>query len=482
MKENYFRQKSFCFLLISLFRAVQNKQTKNGEKTMPRLFGTDGARGVANSELTCELAMKIGRAAAVVLAGAGKSRPKILIGQDPRISSQMLEAALTAGICSVGADVLRIGTVPTPAVAYLVKKYEADAGVMISASHNSCEYNGIKLFSGTGFKLSDELEDKIEELVKSGVYDGAHPTGENVGRVIEIQNAVEDYINHVVSTVDVRFDGMKVALDCANGSSSVCAEQLYKRLGAEVSVIHNHPDGININDKCGSTHMESLKAFVKANEMDIGLAFDGDADRCLAVDSDGNLVDGDVLIAIAALDMKKRGKLKNDTAVVTVMTNMGFWKFAEQNGINVKKTAVGDRYVLEEMLKNDYVIGGEQSGHIIFREFATTGDGELTGVQLLAAMKREGKTLRRLAGIMKIYPQTLKNVVVTPEGKAAYGEDCEIKSVIESVENELSSDGRVLVRLSGTEPKIRVMLEGTNLSDIERLADKIVDKIKERLL
>ena len=228
--------------------------------------------------------------------------------------------------------------------------------------------------------------------------------------------------------------------------------------------------------------MESLKAFVKANEMDIGLAFDGDADRCLAVDSDGNLVDGDVLIAIAALDMKKRGKLKNDTAVVTVMTNMGFWKFAEQNGINVKKTAVGDRYVLEEMLKNDYVIGGEQSGHIIFREFATTGDGELTGVQLLAAMKREGKTLRRLAGIMKIYPQTLKNVVVTPEGKAAYGEDCEIKSIIESVENELSSDGRVLVRLSGTEPKIRVMLEGTNLSDIERLADKIVDKIKERLL
>ena len=212
---------------------------------MPRLFGTDGARGVANSELTCELAMKIGRAAAVVLAGAGKSRPKILIGQDPRISSQMLEAALTAGICSVGADVLRIGTVPTPAVAYLVKKYEADAGVMISASHNSCEYNGIKLFSGTGFKLSDELEDKIEELVKSGVYDGAHPTGENVGRVIEMQNAVEDYINHVVSTVDVRFDGMKVALDCANGSSSVCAEQLYKRLGAEVSVIHNHPDGIN---------------------------------------------------------------------------------------------------------------------------------------------------------------------------------------------------------------------------------------------
>ena len=295
-------------------------------------------------------------------------------------------------------------------------------------------------------------------------------------------NAVEDYISHVISSVDVRFDGMRVALDCANGSSSVCAEEIFTRLGAEVSVIHNHPDGININDKCGSTHMESLQNFVKANRMDIGLAFDGDADRCLAVDSDGNIVDGDVLIAIAAMDMKKRGRLKNNTAVVTVMTNMGFWKFAQQNGIEVKKTAVGDRYVLEEMLKNDYSVGGEQSGHIIFREFATTGDGELTGVQLLAAMKREGKTLRRLSEIMKIYPQTLKNVMVTPEGKAAYADDAEIKGIIKWVENELGSDGRVLVRLSGTEPKIRVMLEGTDLGVIEELADKIVDKIKERLL
>ena len=316
----------------------------------------------------------------------------------------------------------------------------------------------------------------------SGVYDGAHPIGENVGRVIEMPNAVEDYIKHVVSTVDVRFDGMRVALDCANGSSSVCAEQLFTRLGAEVAVIHNSPDGININDRCGSTHMESLVSFVKAGNMDVGFAFDGDADRCLAVDGDGNIVDGDVLIAIAAMDMKKRGELKNNTAVVTVMTNMGFWKFAAGNGIEVKKTAVGDRYVMEEMLKNDYSIGGEQSGHIIFREFATTGDGELTGVQILAAMKREGKTLRRLAEIMKIYPQTLKNVVVTPEGKAAYADDGEIKSVIESVEKKLGGDGRVLVRLSGTEPKIRVMLEGTDLGVIEKLADKIVDKIKERLL
>ena len=443
---------------------------------MPRLFGTDGARGVANRELTCELAMKIGRAAAVVLAGAGKSRPKILIGMDPRISSQMLEAALTAGICSVGADVLRIGTVPTPAVAYLVKKYEADAGVMISASHNSCEYNGIKLFSGTGFKLSDELEDKIEELVVSGVYDGAHPIGENVGRVIEMPNAVEDYIKHVVSTVDVRFDGMRVALDCANGSSSVCAEQLFTRLGAEVAVIHNSPDGININDRCGSTHMESLVSFVKAGNMDVGFAFDGDADRCLAVDGDGNIVDGDVLIAIAAMDMKKRGELKNNTAVVTVMTNMGFWKFAAGNGIEVKKTAVGDRYVLEEMLKNDYSIGGEQSGHIIFREFATTGDGELTGVQILAAMKREGKTLRRLAEIMKIYPQTLKNVVVTPEGKAAYADDGEIKSVIESVEKELGGDGRCLSVFREPNPKSALCLREPTLALSKSLPTKLWTK------
>ncbi len=438
---------------------------------MPRLFGTDGVRGVANSELSCDLAMKIGRAAAVVLAGAGNSRPKILIGMDPRLSSSML-----------GADVLRIGVVPTPAVAYLVKKYGADAGVMISASHNSCEYNGIKLFSGTGFKLSDELEDKIEELVKNGVYDEAFPTGENVGQVIVMDSAAEDYIKHVISSVDERFDGMKVALDCANGSSSVTAESLFSRLGADVKVIHNKPDGININDKCGSTHMESLIQFVKDNKMDLGLAFDGDADRCLAVDADGKIVDGDILIAIAAKAMKDQGKLKNNTAVVTVMSNMGFWKFAEENGIEVKKTAVGDRYVLEEMLKNDYYIGGEQSGHIIFREYATTGDGELTGVQLLSAMKKSGKTLRRMAEVMNIYPQTLKNVIVTPEGKAAFADDEEIQNTIKNVENELGSDGRVLVRLSGTEPKIRVMLEGVNHDTIDRLADKIVDKIKERLL
>ena len=449
---------------------------------MPRLFGTDGARGVANRELTCELAMKIGRAAAVVLAGAGKSRPKILIGMDPRISSQMLEAALTAGICSVGADVLRIGTVPTPAVAYLVKKYEADAGVMISASHNSCEYNGIKLFSGTGFKLSDELEDKIEELVVSGVYDGAHPIGENVGRVIEMPNAVEDYIKHVVSTVDVRFDGMRVALDCANGSSSVCAEQLFTRLGAEVAVIHNSPDGININDRCGSTHMESLVSFVKAGNMDVGFAFDGDADRCLAVDGDGNIVDGDVLIAIAAMDMKKRGELKNNTAVVTVMTNMGFWKFAAGNGIEVKKTAVGDRYVLENMRENGYVIGGEQSGHVILLHHATTGDGELTAGKLLKLLAESGKKMSELNGIYAQYPQVLVNVTANAAQKKAYKEDEVLAGFIENEQQKLMGMGRVLVRVSGTEPKIRVMVEGQDLDVIHRCADRIVDKINKRIL
>ena len=445
---------------------------------MPRLFGTDGARGVANRELTCELAMKIGRAAAVVLAGAGKSRPKILIGMDPRISSQMLEAALTAGICSVGADVLRIGTVPTPAVAYLVKKYEADAGVMISASHNSCEYNGIKLFSGTGFKLSDELEDKIEELVVSGVYDGAHPIGENVGRVIEMPNAVEDYIKHVVSTVDVRFDGMRVALDCANGSSSVCAEQLFTRLGAEVAVIHNSPDGININDRCGSTHMESLVSFVKAGNMDVGFAFDGDADRCLAVDGDGNIVDGDVLIAIAAMDMKKRGELKNNTAVVTVMTNMGFWKFAAGNGIEVKKTAVGDRYVLEEMRKSGYCIGGEQSGHIIFLHHATTGDGQLSALKLLTACREKGVKLSRFCSVMERYPQVMINVKATAEQKALYTADAALAKEIESANAALGRDGRVLVRVSGTEPLLRIMVEGKEFDHINRVAVELGEKIK----
>ncbi len=451
---------------------------------MARLFGTDGARGIANADLNCELAMNIGRAAALVLTkGDQTKRPKILIGYDTRISSKMLEAAMSAGICSVGADVLQVGVVPTPAVAYLVKEYGCDAGVMISASHNPCEYNGIKLFSGTGFKLSDALEDQIETIVRGGVTMQL-PTGGGIGHITAKEDAVEDYINHVVSTVpeNLRFDGMKVALDCANGSASVTAEKIFTRLGANVEIMSNTPDGVNINDKCGSTYMEQLSAYVKEHQMDLGLAFDGDADRCLAVDAEGTLVDGDQLIAINALDMKEQGTLKNNTAVITVMSNMGFWKFAENNGITVRKTGVGDRYVLEDMLAGDYNIGGEQSGHIIFKDYATTGDGQLTGVQLLSVMRRKGKTLKRLAEVMKVYPQTLKNIMVTPVAKEAFGSDPGVQGKIKEIEHRLGDTGRVLVRLSGTEPKIRVMLEGENQQQIETYADEIIATIKERLL
>ena len=449
---------------------------------MARLFGTDGARGIANADLSCELAMSIGQAAALVLAGASENkRPRILIGYDTRISSKMLEAALAAGICSVGADVLQVGTVPTPAVAFLVRHYEADAGVMISASHNPCEYNGIKLFSGTGYKLSDALEDEIEAIVRKGVSADQRPVGSGVGHITALPEALEVYIRHVVRSVEVRFDGMKVALDCANGSASATAKEIFTRLGAEVFMLHCEPDGVNINENCGSTHVESLQKYVIQNQLDLGLAFDGDADRCLAVDSDGALVDGDKLIAINARDLKERGMLPQNTAVVTVMTNMGFWKFAEQNGITVRKTAVGDRYVLEDMLAGGYGIGGEQSGHIIFKEYATTGDGQLTGVQTMAIMRRRGKTLRRLAECMKVYPQTLKNIVVTPQGKADFGTDPVIAQKIAAVETALGGTGRVLVRVSGTEPKIRVMLEGEEQSVIDAYADEILTVIKERL-
>ncbi len=451
---------------------------------MARLFGTDGARGIANADLNCELAMNIGRAAALVLTkGEENKRPKILIGYDTRISSKMLEAAMSAGICSVGADVLQVGVVPTPAVAYLVQEYDCDAGVMISASHNPCEYNGIKLFSGTGYKLSDALEDQIENIVRGGVSLKL-PTGGGIGHITAKEDAVEDYINHVVSSVpeNLRFDGIKVALDCANGSSSVTAEKIFTRLGAQVEIMSNTPDGVNINDKCGSTYMEQLSAYVKEHKMDLGLAFDGDADRCLAVDADGELIDGDQLIAINALDMKEQGTLKNNTAVITVMSNMGFWKFAENNGITVRKTGVGDRYVLEDMLAGDYNIGGEQSGHIIFKDYATTGDGQLTGVQLLSVMRRKGKTLKRLAEVMKVYPQTLKNIMVTPVAKEAFGSDPGVQGKIKEIEHRLGDTGRVLVRLSGTEPKIRVMLEGENQQLIETYADEILETIKERLL
>ena len=457
---------------------------------MGRLFGTDGARGIANSELTCELAMQIGRAAAMVLTAHTNKRPKVLIGMDTRASSQMLESAISAGLCSVGADVMLLGEIPTPAVAYLVKKYEYDAAVMISASHNPCEYNGIKIFQGTGYKLPDNLEEEIESIILDKTQVPPLKIGGDVGRITRSKTARTDYSNYLKSIAmkdlkeyDIKnFNGLRIAVDCSNGASSVIAPNVFMSLCDDCFFLAAHPNGTNINEKCGSTHLEVLQDFVVRNKCDAGLAFDGDADRFLAVDENGEVVDGDKLIAIFAKYLKNKDKLKNNTAVVTVMSNMGFFKFCEENNINCEKTKVGDRYVLESMLENDYIIGGEQSGHIIFREFATTGDGELSALKLLCIMKESGKKLSELASEMKVFPQVLINVRVSDFGKARFPRDKEIKNAIESAEKELGDTGRVLVRVSGTEPLVRVMLEGKDEEKINVLAQEIAEVIRERLL
>lgn len=445
---------------------------------MGRLFGTDGARGIANSELTCELATNIGRAAAYVLTEKTTEKPKVLIGKDTRVSSNMLEMALAAGLCSVGADVVLVGFVPTPAIAFLVKDREADAGIMISASHNPCEYNGIKIFDGNGYKLPDALEEEIESLVLDDMSPIKFPVGGEVGSVFLRHDYVELYIDHLAKSVDTDLSGLKIAIDCANGCASYTAEKLFTRLGATVHMMHCNPNGVNINARCGSTHMEDITDYINGHDMDLGLAFDGDSDRCLAVDENGKLIDGDRMIAVFALDMKEKGILKDDTAVVTVMTNLGFKQFAERNGINVLETKVGDRYVLEEMLKNDYQIGGEQSGHIIFKRFATTGDGQLSGAMLAAILAKTGKPASEVASVMTVLPQTLVNIKASPELKEKLNTDSDIIAAIESVKKELGKRGRILVRASGTEPLIRVMLEGENIAEIKRLAREVAAVIE----
>ncbi|MCH5323782.1 MAG: phosphoglucosamine mutase [Eubacterium sp.] len=450
---------------------------------MGRLFGTDGARGVAITELTCEMAMNIGRAAAIVLTKHGTKREKarILIGKDTRISSDILEAALVAGITSVGADVELLGVVPTPAVAYLVRYYEADAGVMISASHNSVEYNGIKLFSSTGFKLPDAVENEIEALIldtpeQIKLYDGTE-----VGRVKTLYGAVTEYNEHIQSTVKGKFHGLLVAIDCANGSASATAESLFYKFGAEFIYINNEPNGLNINEKCGSTHIEQLRDLVIKRGCDVGFAFDGDADRCLAIDEKGNLVDGDKLIAIMSRYMKSKHTLKNNTAVVTVMSNLGFHNFMKSNDIDTVCTKVGDRYVLEEMLAHDYNIGGEQSGHIIFLDYATTGDGQLTAAQTLQMMIDSNMPLSQLAGDIPDYPQKLENVKITEDKRNLWDKDPEINDVIQQAQTALGDDGRILVRESGTEPLVRVMIEAAQMSQVEEWTAKIADVIRQRL-
>lgn len=449
---------------------------------MGRLFGTDGVRGIANESLTPELALQIGRAAAMVLIQESNSeKPTVLIGKDTRASGDMLEAALTAGFTSVGCNVLSVGVVPTPAVAYLVCKYGCEAGLMISASHNPCEYNGIKIFQKTGYKLDDAIEEEIESIILDHSQEIPAMLGGKVGNRLYCKTAVKDYVDHVVSTASVRFDGLSIALDCANGSASVCAKDIFTALGAKCLMLSDTPDGVNINDNCGSTHPEELMRFVKDAGLDLGLAFDGDADRMLAVDENGELVDGDKVIAICSKRMKEEGRLAKNTAVVTVMSNMGFFKFCKENDIACAKTAVGDRYVLERMLKDGYNIGGEQSGHVIFLDYATTGDGELSGVQLIETVVKSGKKLSELANIMRVYPQVLINVTVTPEGKQKYNNDEYIISAVQEAEMELSGDGRVLVRVSGTEPLVRVMLEGADIEQITVLGNRIADVVRERL-
>ena len=448
---------------------------------MGRLFGTDGARGVANADLTPILAMNIGRAAAMVLTSEEVEQPTFIIGKDTRISGDMLEGALIAGLCSVGANVKLLGVVPTPAVAYLVGKYGADAGIMISASHNPFEFNGIKIFSSDGCKLPDDLENRIEEIVLDEVTPYTVADDYKIGTVTREYDAVDEYIEHIVRSVDCYLDGMEIALDCSNGSSSRTAEKMFTKLGAKVHMLFDKPDGVNINKDCGSTHIENLQEYVREHKLCCGLAFDGDADRCLAVDENGNLVDGDYLIAICAKDMKDRGVLKKNSVVGTVMTNMGFNKFCEENDMHFVSTKVGDRYVLEAMLREGYNIGGEQSGHIIFLDYATTGDGELSGAMILSIMKRTGRKLSELSKVMERLPQVLINVKVSAEGKLSFYTDKIIKAEIKCISEILGDRGRILVRVSGTEPLVRVMLEGEDPKEIQSLAEKAAQVVRERL-
>lgn len=447
---------------------------------MGRLFGTDGVRGVANSELTPELAFNLGKAGASVL-GESRKNPMIIIGKDTRVSGDMLENALTAGILAVGGNVIKVGVIPTPAVAYLVRHYEAQAGVVISASHNPFEYNGIKFFNSEGFKLDDAIEEKIEDLIIRGIDPNAHMTGEALGTCMEgEENAMEIYRRYLLSTIDVRLDGMTVIMDCANGASYKVAPRVYRDLGARVIPIGCSPNGVNINDHIGSTHPEKLQQKVREEHADIGLAYDGDADRLIVVDENGEVIDGDKTICICARMLKDDGKLAKNKVTATVMSNLGFHKYIEKMGADVDVTDVGDRYVLEAMLKSGCVIGGEQSGHIIFRDYSTTGDGAVSSLQFMKALKRSGRKPSELAAEITLYPQVLVNARVTGEGKTLYKKDEEVLRAVEIIEEKMAGDGRVLIRPSGTEPLVRIMIEGRDKDAISEMAQALADLISSK--
>ncbi len=443
------------------------------------LFGTDGIRGIANKDLTPELAFKVGRAGAFVLGKGEKG--KILVGKDTRKSGDMLEAALSAGICSMGIDVIQIGVVPTPAVAYLTQKHNALAGVVISASHNPVEYNGIKFFNNDGYKLNDDIEEEIEKIILEGDEILNRPIKEEVGKIICGNNEYKHYIEYLKTTVDEDFSGIKVAMDCGNGALYKIGPELLKEMGAETIVINDKPNGGNINVKCGSTNPSMIRNLVLETKANIGLSFDGDADRIIAVDECGNIMDGDHILAICGTELYNQKKLNKNTIVGTVMTNIGLDLYLKDNGMNIVKTSVGDRYVIEEMLKHGYNLGGEQSGHIIFLDYNTTGDGLLTGLQLIQVMKKTEKKMSQLNNLMISFPQVLVNARVKKELKNSYIEDMEIKREIEKIEEMFHGEGRVVIRPSGTEPLIRVMIEGKDQKEIENAAKGLAKFIEEKL-
>lgn len=449
---------------------------------MGRLFGTDGVRGVANEELTPLLAMQLGQAGAYVLSRENNHKPTIMVGCDTRISGDMLANALMAGACSVGANAVYVGVVPTPAVAYLTRKYKVDAGVVISASHNPVEFNGIKFFDGEGYKLPDSLEDEIEELVRNGMAGVKFPLGSGVGKVKYRADSREEYINHAIQSIPVDLTGMKIVVDCAEGASFYTSVEAFKELGASVVAIHNNPDGTNINANCGSTHMEELMARVVYEKAHVGLAFDGDADRLLAVDENGKEINGDQILAIIGNHMKEIGTLKDNIIVATIMSNLGFFLMGEKNGIKIEQTKVGDRYVLERMKEIGANLGGEQSGHIIFLDENTTGDGLLSALHLLQVMVETGKPLSELCDVMEILPQALLNAKVPNHKKESYMEYPEIESAIAKLTEKFAGEGRVLIRPSGTEPLVRVMIEGKDQKQIEEEARRLKNLIQDVML
>ncbi|MBR3673747.1 MAG: phosphoglucosamine mutase [Clostridia bacterium] len=453
---------------------------------MRKYFGTDGIRRIANTELSPELVYKVAKAGAYVLSKHTDHTPTILIGRDTRISGTLIESAMTAGFLSYGANVKILDVMPTPAVAYLTRRFKADASVVISASHNTYEFNGVKYFSNKGMKIPDELEEEIEEVMDSGKIDELTAVNDKIG-VSEIRtDLLDEYVYFFRKNFEEELEqydkeNFLVAVDTANGATSVVADKIFNVLGIKHMVINDKPDGININDNCGSTHLEGLKKFVLENKCNLGIAYDGDGDRCLAIDENGNEIDGDKILAILSNSFKQKGILKNDTVVATVMSNLGLNKYAKSNNINFIQTKVGDRYVLEEMLKNGYNLGGEQSGHVICLDYNPTGDGILTSILLIRAMLEQNKTASEISSIMKAYPQVLVNAKIKNDNKDKYKNDPEIKAEIEKLETEFSGNGRVLIRASGTEPLIRVMIEGENQEYIKEKATKLAKLIEEKL-